>query len=185
MPVLERSVVIHAPIRMLYEFHLYTPNVRLIQPLGFKVMWVKMPPEVREGAEVELRLRAYGFSQTWRVVWDEIVAPSGDPARARLADRAVRSPFRSFRHRREFVAESESSTLMTELVEYEPPWGRAGRWLQPLIQAELDGMFYVRQRLTKRVLEASCQRCPPPSDSASASALLGVQQEINRRLSDG
>lgn len=177
----ERRIVVNAPIEKLYDFHLYTPNARLIQPWGMEVLEVTQPGEVRVGAEISLRIRAYGLPQHWRVRWTEVQPPTSVEAaasnlrQAHLTDEALQSPFRSFRHRHEFAEQADGGTLLRDAIEYEPPFGLLGRALQPLVHLQLESMFYTRQRMTKRILEASLTPTAAPLDLAQANAFFSVQ----------
>lgn len=178
----ERSILVRAPLEKLYEFHLYTPNARLIQPWGMTVLDVTQPDEVKVGAEVRLKIRAYGLTQNWQVRWAEVQPPAPlvgetitvDLRHAYLTDEAIKSPFKSFRHRHEFT-ETEKGTLLRDSIEYEPPFGFLGKAIQPLMHLQLEAMFYTRQRMTKRILEASLSNTAVPTDLAQANAYFAVQ----------
>jgi len=175
----ERSILINAPVEKVYGFHLFTPNARLIQPWGVTVLHVDQPEEVRPGVEFDLRVKAYGLPQHWRVRWAEVHPPApadGDGrCQAWLTDEALRGPFAAWRHRHEFTETEPGITRLRDAIEYQPPWGLLGRAVQPLLHFQLDAMFYTRQRMTKRILEASLAPTAAPLDLAQANAFFSVQ----------
>lgn len=176
----ERSILVRAPIEKLYDFHLYTPNAKLIQPWGMTVLDVTQPDEVKVGAEVRLKIRAYGMIQNWRVRWAEVQPPASIEGstegyrQAHLVDEAITGPFKSFRHRHEFTEEADGVRLR-DALEYEPPFGFIGTAIQPLMHLQLEAMFFTRQRMTKRILEASLSSVAVPTDHAQANAYFAVQ----------
>ncbi|MEM1059784.1 MAG: SRPBCC family protein [Verrucomicrobiota bacterium] len=184
----ERSIVIRAPLEKVYDFHQYTPNARLIQPWGIQVLEVEQPEEVRPGVEFNLVVRAYGMTQRWRVRWAEVQPPrklEGEAAadglrQAHLTDESLRGPFAAFRHRHEFTETEPGVTRLRDAIEYLPPFGPLGRLLAPFFHFQLDGMFYTRQRMTKRILEASLAPTEAPLDLAQANAFFSVQAAADK-----
>jgi ligand-binding SRPBCC domain-containing protein len=150
--VYTRAITIQAPIQAVSDFHLNPHFIRHILPSYQKVVSLEEPERVEAGAEMKLDVRVYGWKQKWVVVWEDLQAPNGTPAQARMVDVARRSPFRTWRHVHLFAAKS-GGTEMIDRVEYDLPWGVLGRMAQPLIHGELDALFRVRQRRTKLVLE--------------------------------
>ncbi len=155
MPLFTRSILIRAPIEKLYAFHLDTNNARLIQPPGFTVVEVAMPPEPRVGGEIRLVIRVMGLlRQTWRVRWAELQPPSGDPPRSKVVDMAMEAPFPFFRHEHLFEREADA-TRLTDRITFEPPFGRPGYLLLPFIHLNFLAVFWWRQRVTRQLLEAA------------------------------
>jgi ligand-binding SRPBCC domain-containing protein len=153
MPVFARSIFIRAPVQAVYDFHLDTNNVRLVQPPGFSVEKVGMPSEIKVGAQIRLTVRILGLArQHWLVTWAEMEPPAGNPLRARLTDEMIEGPFPKFRQERVMEAESDGVRL-TDRVCFEPPFGLPGRLLLPFIYLQLAAMFWWRQRRTRVLLE--------------------------------
>jgi ligand-binding SRPBCC domain-containing protein len=146
--------LIRAPVQALYDFHLDTNNLRLVQPPGFSVEELYLPPQIRVGAEIRLVVRILGlFRQRWLISWEEIQPPVGQPSSARLTDRMVEGPFPVFRQEHIFTQEN-AVTRLTDRVTFEPPLGLLGWMILPLLYAQLQGMFWWRHRRTRSLLEA-------------------------------
>jgi ligand-binding SRPBCC domain-containing protein len=153
MPTFTRSILIRVPIQALYDFHLDTNNVKLVQPPGFSVEKVELPPEIKVGAQIRLTVRLFGLiPQHWLVAWAQIEPPQGNPLQARLTDEMLEGPFPKFRQERIFAREGDA-TRLTDHVIFEPPFGFIGRLFLPAIHLQFAGMFWWRQRRTRVLLE--------------------------------
>lgn len=153
MAVLIHSSLVRAPLETLHAFHLDPRNLEAIQPPGFHVVRLDLPDEFVPGAEIGLRTSCLGLRQEWRVRLEEITPPHGEPARARLVDRALRSPFRYFRHRHEYVQEPRG-TRLTDVVDFDPPLGGLLGWLLlPGVWITLKALFTYRHLATRWKLE--------------------------------
>jgi ligand-binding SRPBCC domain-containing protein len=150
--VYTRAITMQAPIQAVYDFHLNPHFIRHILPSYQKIIGLEEPDRVEIGAPMKLDMRVYGWKQKWVVAWEDLQAPQGTPAQARMVEVARRSPFRAWRHIHLLAARS-GGTEMIDRVEYDLPWGALGRMMQPLVHGELDAMFRVRQRRTKLVME--------------------------------
>jgi ligand-binding SRPBCC domain-containing protein len=150
--VYSRTITIQAPIQALYDFHLNTHNARLIIPPEQKIVRLEVPERIEVGAEIQMDVKVYGLRQRWRVVWEELQPPHGRPETAWVTDVARRGPFPQWRHRH-FFAARPGGTELTDRVEYELPFGLAGRLVQPWVHQQFEAMFRYRQRKTKLILE--------------------------------
>ncbi len=153
MPTFIRSTVIRASVQALYDFHLDTNNVRLVQPPGFAVEKVEMPATIEAGSEIRLTVRVLGLvRQKWLVQWAEVSPPQGTPLRGYLIDTLLEGPFPAFAQEHLFVQEGEGARL-TDRVTFLPPFGPLGWLLLPLIYGQLHFMFAWRHRRTRELLE--------------------------------
>ena len=119
--VYSRTTTIHAPIQVLYDFHLNAHNLRLIFPLNKKIERLEVPACMEVGAQIEMVVNIYGWRQHWKVFWEELQSPHGKPETAWLVDVAKKSPFSFWKHRH-FFASVSGGTEMTDRVEYEIPF---------------------------------------------------------------
>ena len=115
-----------------------------------------LPPRLIPGARVDLVVRVLGLvPQRWLVEITAVDAPT------RLVDTAISSPFRHWRHTHSFQANG-TGTVMTDSVEYDPPLGILGRWLDPLVtRPMLAAMFRYRHSRTAALLGANQLRAEP------------------------
>ena len=76
-----------------------------------------------------------------------------DPPK-RLTDEIREGMFPEFRHQRDFQADG-GGTLLTETVQYTPPFGTLGRLVDPIaIAPALRSMFAYRHRRMKELLDS-------------------------------
>ncbi len=131
--VVERSVVVAAPVEAVFTFHLDTRNAALISPRSMQVVGVEGVFPVTEGARVVLRLRPRPspFTQTWRVRI-EAVEPPG-----RIVDVGERTPFAEWHHEHLFRAEGPGRTVMTDRITYRLPAGPLGALADRLLVRRL------------------------------------------------
>ena len=154
MPIYTRSCLIRTSVQDLFDFHLDTRNVTLVQPPGFAVVQVKMPPESEAGAETRLTVRVLGLvTQHWLIQWAEVQSPRGKPARAQLVDNMLEGPFPSF-HQEHIFTEEGAGSRLTDRVTFRPPWGLIGWLFLPVIYLQLAFMFAWRHPRTRELLEA-------------------------------
>ena len=72
-----------------------------------------------------------------------------------FADTQLSGPFARWFHRHWFVDDGAGGTLLRDEVDYEPPFGRIGRWLGGrLLQEKLRKMFDYRHEVTRRIVES-------------------------------
>ncbi len=153
MPTFSYSSLVRATVQALFDFHLNTRNVALVQPPGFAVVKVEMPPESKVGAETRLTVRVLGLvRQTWLVQWVEVQPPVGQPRRAQLTDVLLEGPFPSFHQEHIFTEEGDASRL-TDRVTFRPPFGLLGWLFLPVNYLQLNFMFAWRHRRTRELLE--------------------------------
>lgn len=77
---------------------------------------------------------------------------------ALLVDRQIKGPFAAWTHRHRF-APFQQGTLMTDQIEYVPPYGPLGLLVDRLwLGRHLDRFFQYRQQATKRYLEQGPKR---------------------------
>ena len=149
--VFEKSSRIRTPVQALFEFHQDPANLHRINPPGVRVNRLRLPLEWKSGARLEVSVTVFGWiRQDWEVCLEEVSPP------VRLVDVALRGPYRSWRHVHEFQDLGDGMALLTDRVEYLPPWGRCGVWLDRWVfRPQLAVMFAWRHRRTRRILEQS------------------------------
>jgi len=150
MPVFHLSTLVPAPLAGVYAFHTDTRNLARLQPPGFRLARLELPPVFEAGAVVSLAVSLLGITQNWKVCLEEMTPPHGHPPRARVVDRAVESPFGFWSHQHLFV-EAEGGVKMTDVVDFDPPGGRAGWLLLPGCYLALYLMFRFRHAATRRI----------------------------------
>jgi ligand-binding SRPBCC domain-containing protein len=102
------------------------------------------------GYEVVLKVRQFGiFTMRWKVKITEYTSPT------LMSDEQVSGPFAYWKQTRR-LRSVEGGTELTDIVEYEPPFGILGRIANALvIRNQVQQMFTYRQAATKRILESA------------------------------
>jgi ligand-binding SRPBCC domain-containing protein len=143
VPIFVKSVVIDAPVGVVFGFHEREDALPLLSPAFPPVRVVGRTGGIEAGARVELRIGPL----TW-------VARHTAYEKDRLfVDEQVEGPFASWVHRHEFEPLGVR-TRLTDRVEFRLPGGAlvnaAGQWV---VKAALAQMFRHRHAVTKRVCE--------------------------------
>ncbi|MCX6139688.1 MAG: SRPBCC family protein [Candidatus Kapabacteria bacterium] len=148
MERIEQTILIHTGIDRVFHFHDDTRNLLKITPPNVKVTFSTIG-EPGLGYEVILKVRQFGFfTMRWHVKITEYEPP------LRMTDIQVSGPFRSWKQVR-ILRDVSGSTELTDIVEYEPPFGILGRIANSLlIRRQIEQMFSFRQAATKRILES-------------------------------
>jgi len=149
MERLERTVRINAPIEKVFHFHDDTRNLLKITPPDIKVsIETKGSPGL--GYEVTLKVRQFMvFVMRWHVKITVYEPP------VLMVDEQVSGPFRTWKQTRR-LRQVEGGTELTDIVEYEAPFGPLGRIVNALvIRRQIEKMFTYRQATTKKLLESA------------------------------
>lgn len=136
---LERTTRIAAPLSRVFEFFSAPENLERITPpsMHFRIKEGPARP-LREGDRIRYRIRVFGLPLAWTtriVLWRE-----GES----FADLQERGPYRHWLHTHTF-REVNGGVEMTDVVEYELPFGILGRlFASRVIARQLDAIFAFR-----------------------------------------
>lgn len=149
MERIERTIAIDAPIERVFHFHDDTQNLLKITPPNIKVS-IETMGSPGLGYEVTLKIRQFiFFVMRWHVRITAYQPPS------LMVDVQVRGPFKSWKQTRQ-LRSVNGKTELTDIVEYEAPFGVIGRIANALvIRRQVEQMFAFRQNATKRILESA------------------------------
>ena len=149
MERIEQRIVIAAPIEQVFHFHDDTRNLLRITPPSIKVA-IETMGKPGLGYEVVLKVRQFGiFTMRWKVKITECTSPT------LMSDEQVSGPFAYWKQTRRLRI-VEGGTELTDIVEYEPPFGILGRIANALvIRNQVQQMFTYRQAATKQILESA------------------------------
>ncbi|MDX6766386.1 MAG: hypothetical protein SFU85_06310 [Candidatus Methylacidiphilales bacterium] len=150
MPVFMASTRVGGTIDEVYTFHTDPHNLTRLQPPGFCLSRLEMsgPPVV--GSEARLTVRFLGVPQHWHVRLERLDPPHGGKPRARVVDRALASPFGFWRHQHVFEQEG-GGVRLTDVVDFDPPGGRAGWVLLPGCFLVFWLLFSFRHAVSRRI----------------------------------
>ncbi|MFM2094307.1 MAG: hypothetical protein RIS70_1431 [Planctomycetota bacterium] len=137
---LETAVWLPQPRERLFEFFGDAFQLQSITPpwLHFEVL-TPAPIQMAAGTLIDYRLRLRIVPLRWRTLISEWNPPHS------FVDEQLKGPYRWWRHRHEFVPESEGTT-MRDIVDYGVPGGRIIHAM--LVRNDLAAIFaYRRQRM--------------------------------------
>ena len=137
------SVVIEAPVSVVFGFHEREDALALLTPAFPPVRMIGRTTGIETGSRVELRVGG--------VRW---VAMHTAYEKDRLfVDEQIEGPFAKWVHRHEFE-DVAGKTRLTDRVEYRLPGGPlVNRMLSGFMNAGLGRMFRHRHAVTKRICE--------------------------------
>lgn len=143
---LERRQRLEASREEVFPFFAEAQNLEALTPgwLGFRIA-TPLPFEMREGAEIEYRIRLVGAPVRWRTRILEWDPPRG------FVDRQERGPYRLWEHTHRFER-AGNGVVITDRVRYALPFGPLGRAVHALaVSKALERIFdYRRVRIEER-----------------------------------
>ena len=146
MPEFVRSVIVRAPIDVVFAFHERDDALPLLTPAFPPVRVVSRSGPLATGMRVVLRL--FGVV-TWAAEHPVVDRPH------LFIDTQVSGPFRRWVHRHEFEAVDGVTTRLTDRISYDLPGGALLNWAAPvLVVPGLVQMFRHRHRVTRRYCES-------------------------------
>ncbi len=147
--VLERTQLVPRPRAEVWTFFADPRNLEAITPefLSFRIVTPAPIPMV-PGTLVDYRLSLFGMPFSWRTRIDEVVPGE------RFVDVQLRGPYRRWHHLHRFE-DAPGGTVVTDRVEYELPFGLAGRAARAIFVARiLDRIFDHRRQRVDALLGA-------------------------------
>ena len=142
---LKTSVTVPLEIEEAFHFFADASNLEIITPpeLNFRIV-TPQPFTIKEGTEIDYRLRLYGLPIAWRARitnWDH---PH------RFVDEQIQGPYKLWVHIHRFYEQNESTEIVDE-VWYQLPLWPLGEVAYLLVDAQLQRIFRFRKQA---ILEA-------------------------------
>ncbi len=158
----ERVQHIPRPRAEVFPFFADALNLERITPgfLRFRVL-TPAPIALGPGTLIDYRLSLFGVPIAWRTEIETFDPPH------RFSDRQLRGPYRHWYHRHTFFDEADG-TRMVDQVEYEIPWGIAGRLARGLFVARtLEAIFDYRRDQIAALFPPRSEQAAPPLPAAN------------------
>lgn len=151
MPTFVRSVVVHAPVADVFDFHEREDALPRLSPPFPPVRVVRREGGIQPGARVDLRIGP--------IRW--LALHTAYEKDRLFVDEQIEGPFASWVHRHEFEAVDATTTRLTDHVTFALPGGPIVNTLfGRLVALSLVPMFRYRHRATKAA-------CEPPAAPAT------------------
>lgn len=143
MPTFAKSVLLNAPVGVVFGFHEREDALSVLTPAFPPVRIVGRTGGIEAGSRVELRV---GFF-SW------IALHTAYEKNRLFVDEQIQGPFAKWVHRHEFE-ESNGKTRLTDRVDYQLPGGSLiNTMLGWIVKLGLKQMFNHRHRVTRQVCE--------------------------------
>ncbi|MBL8815310.1 MAG: hypothetical protein JNL58_04725 [Planctomyces sp.] len=146
MPVFSISAELNCSPSSLRAFVGRPLNLPRISDPDMKLEILRAPEFVTVGEEIEFRIMAYGFKQRATHIYtaaDDML----------IEERQLEGPLRQWKHRQEFQSTASGLTLLTDIIEFEPPGGMLGFMMtENRITESLDEGFTTRYDLMKELI---------------------------------
>ena len=144
-----RSVLIHAPVAVVWAFHERPDVLQLLTPPWQPVQVVRREGGLGVGAETEFRLFVGPLPLRWLA--RHIAC---EPERL-FVDEQVEGPFDSWQHRHEFTPEGQHTRLTDAIACSLPAGWVLDNVLGWAIEAQLAQLFRYRHEVTQRQCETT------------------------------
>lgn len=136
-----------ADIDSVWNFHSSAEALTVLTPPSKKMQWVSKDLSVKEGVVHEFRVKVGPIWVAWKARLTMVNPPR------EFTDTAEKSPFKSWKHRHQFL-ERQDGTLLRDTVEYALPFGKLGGLVDKfMISREIDRLFEFRHAATRHALE--------------------------------
>jgi ligand-binding SRPBCC domain-containing protein len=143
MPTFRKSIVVDAPVEIVFGFHEREDALQLLSPAFPAVRVIRRQGGIETGSRVELKIGPF----------DWVALHSAYQENQFFEDQQISGPFAKWIHRHEFEPVGHA-TLLTDRVEYRLP---GGVWINHFfgwaIQLALCQMFRHRHKITKQYCE--------------------------------
>lgn len=144
MPKFVKSVVIDAPVDVVFRFHERADALELLTPAFPPVRLLSRTGGIEPGSEVVLRV----------VIFRWLARHTAFERDRLFVDEQIRGPFAKWVHRHEFEGFG-NRTRLTDRIEFELPGGAlVNRLLGWAVRPGLEQMFAHRHKVTKQICEA-------------------------------
>jgi ligand-binding SRPBCC domain-containing protein len=188
---IERAQVVPLALDDAFAFFADAANLEAITPpwLQFRIL-TPLPGRMREGTQIEFRLRWRGVPLRWRTriqEWRELchagvrfvnaLRPAGGSeadANTRFVDEQIRGPYRLWRHVHTFSPVPGGTQVRDEVI-YALPFGLLGALAHAaIVRRDLDAIFDYRAQKVAALLGASVSGTPiaVPNPNGEASQAM-------------
>lgn len=150
MPNFETSVALACSPEAAFDFIARPENIAKISPSNVGLHFVNAPEVIEQGSRVEFKVQGWGMVQQGIHEITVVERPH------RFIEHQVKGPFKLWVHEHLFSVDAEGKTLLTDLIEFEPPAGLLGMLVtKAKILDHLEDAFHHRHVQLRKLLEGS------------------------------
>lgn len=143
MPTFERSIHLPASIDDAFAWHEAEGALERLTPPWEPVEVESRTGGLADGARATLKLKIGPIGLRW------LAEHCGYDPPNKFEDRQISGPFAAWHHKHLFAARDESTSVLTDSIEYRVPLGPIGQFFGGwLVRSKLDRMFAYRQQIT-------------------------------------
>ncbi len=160
------------PVESAFAYHARPGALQRLIPPWESIEIADSDNSIAVGSQVTLRTRVLG------IPFQAIAEHTQCDAPHLFADTLLSGPFKSWNHRHEFAATSDSVSQLTDSITYQLPGGSLGKvFAAPFVRLKLQAMFAYRHRITRDDLQLSVDYPSEPLTIAvsGSTGLLGSQ----------
>ncbi len=139
--------IIPAPPERVFAFHELPDALARLTPPWAGSRVIEHAPTVDVGARTVCAIRVAPL------IWirTELVHTACERP-TRFVDEQVRGPFKSWRHEHIVMPAKNGGAKLTDIIDFEPPFGILGRAFAPLMRRRLRKLFAFRHEVTRIML---------------------------------
>ncbi len=175
---LEASQLIPRPVDDVFAFFSEPRNLGRITPGDMRFEFLTDDFEMRDGLEIEYRLRPlFGVPTKWRTEIADFHSPHG------FTDIQKSGPYRRWEHHHSFRA-VPGGTLVEDRIDYELPLGDLGNLGHGIVRGELERIFRHRAQALEHIFERPGQTEAPMTVAVAGGTGFvggGIARELRRR----
>jgi len=169
----EKSTLLPASPEEVFRWHARPGAFERLVPPWQKIEVVERAPELVDGSRVRFRLHRGPIALTWVAEHEDV-----EPGRG-FSDVQVEGPFRSWRHRHDFLPAEGSGCLLRDTIDYALPLGPLGALASSSVRSDLERVFAYRHRTTLADLELHARQRDRPRLRV---AITGASGLVGRSL---
>ncbi len=172
MSVFEKQSRVEAPVKELFNWHNRSRTFERLTPPWEKVRVLERQGGIQEGGRVVLEVQQGPFRRRWVAVHGDYIEGT------QFVDEQVQGPFAKWVHTHRMLPETDTTSLLSDHVEYQPPLGFLGQWAAGrYLHRRLERLFSFRHTRAQHDLKRYhpyAQRPPLKIAVTGASGLIGA-----------
>ncbi len=148
MAVFEKQTPIHTSTQELFSWHGRPRAFERLAPPWEKIVILERQGGIKDGDKVVLEMRQGPFRHRWVAVHRDYIEGQ------QFRDEQTQGPFAKWIHTHRFLPQPDNSSVLSDRIEYEPPFGFGGRWVAGgFLARKLEKVFSFRHTRTRNDLE--------------------------------